>query len=56
MVLRSINRLILQSGSGGYGILIDASNKVFVNSGILNINAAEWSSEMQQTERSVGWC
>ena len=29
MVLRSINRLILQSGSGGYGILIDASNNVF---------------------------
>ena len=44
MVLRSLNRLILQSGGGGYGILIDTSNKVFVNSGILNINAAEWSS------------
>jgi hypothetical protein len=44
MVIRSLNRLILQSGGGGYGILIDTSNKVFVNSGILNINAAEWSS------------
>ncbi len=44
MVLRSLNRLILRSGGGDYGILIDTSNKVFVNSGILNINAAEWSS------------
>jgi hypothetical protein len=40
MVIRSINRLILQSGSGGYGILIDASNKVFVNSRLhINTNA-----------------
>jgi hypothetical protein len=50
IVLRSINRLILQSGGGGYGILIDTNNnvacsgKMFVNSVILNINAAEWSS------------
>ncbi len=28
MVLRSLNRLILQSGGGGYGILIDAANNV----------------------------
>jgi hypothetical protein len=28
MVLRSINRLIVQSGSGGYGILIETSNNV----------------------------
>jgi len=28
MVIRSINRLILQSGGGGYGILIDAANNV----------------------------
>jgi hypothetical protein len=50
MVLRPINRLILQSGGGGYGILIDTNNnvacsgKMFVNSGILNINTAESSS------------
>ncbi len=28
MVIRSLNRLILQSGGGGYGILIDAANNV----------------------------
>ncbi len=30
MVIRSINRLILQSGSGGYGILIDTNSNVHV--------------------------
>ncbi len=31
MVLRSLNRLILQSGGGSYGILIDTNNNVNVN-------------------------
>jgi hypothetical protein len=30
MVLRSLNRLILQSGGAGAGLIIDTSNKVFL--------------------------
>jgi hypothetical protein len=36
MVLRSLNRLILQSGGGSYGILIDTNNNVNVN-GVLSL-------------------
>ena len=43
LVLRSLNRLLLQSsGGGGYGILIDSSNNMLCNStsvnGILNVS------------------
>jgi len=40
MVIRSINRLILQSGGGSYGILIDTNNNVNMNGrvGISNTN------------------
>ena len=38
MVIRSINRLILQSGGGGYGLLIDGSNNISI-SGALTVNS-----------------
>ena len=37
MVLRSLNRLILQSGGSGYGILIDSSNNTSF-SGSINVS------------------
>ncbi len=40
MVVRSINRLLLQSGEGGYGIMIGTNNYVTMNNrvGIQNTN------------------
>jgi hypothetical protein len=47
MVIRSLNRLILQSGSGGYGILIDATNNININNsltvgGTLSLKTNQW--------------
>ena len=39
MVIRSINRLLLQSGTGGYGVMIDTNNYVKFNKK-LAINSA----------------
>jgi len=39
LVLRSINRLLLQSGSSGYGLLIDSSNNIFTNGKITTSNS-----------------
>ncbi len=37
MVLRSLNRLILQSGGGSYGILIDTKNNNVNVNGVLSL-------------------
>jgi hypothetical protein len=37
LVLRSLNRVVLQSGSGGYGLIIDSNNNTYC-SGALSIN------------------
>ena len=46
LVLRSLNRLLLQSGGGGHGILIDASNNVLFG-GNVSFKNNDWNKSAE---------
>jgi hypothetical protein len=56
MVLRSINRLILQSGSGGYGVLIDTSNNVNMKGKLIVNGRVGISNTNPQSMLHLGNC